>query len=50
MKWKLLSNNRICNDRNIDIDVLSPPGVDNSEISFIVSKNNVFKCPPRIEE
>jgi len=23
MKWKLLSNNRICNDRNIDIDVLS---------------------------
>ena len=31
-------------------DVLSPPGVDNSEISFIISKNNVFKCPPRIEE
>ena len=23
MKWKLLSNNRICNDRNIDIDVLT---------------------------
>lgn len=31
-------------------DVHSPPGVDNSKISFKVSKNNVFKCPPTIEE
>ena len=31
-------------------DVHSPLGVDNSTVSFKVSKNNVFKCPPRIEE